>query len=64
MRSVAEKSLPMPPSTLVRANDAEGGKNSASASKTSRRLRSARMSRKNCRKVSEARRRSGAMEGM
>lgn len=60
----AWKPSPKPLSTLVSANDVEGSRNIASAISTSRFLTIAPMSRKNCAKLSRARRASGGLTGM
>ena len=62
--SGAEKSLPMPPRTLVRVKDAEGRTNSINATSTSRRRTRVRISAKKRLKLSLASRRSGPGAGI
>ncbi len=63
-RAEAWKLLPKPPRVLVSAKEAQGEAKSASAMRTSRRRTTAKTSAKNLLKLSRARRRSGAGDGM
>ena len=63
-RAEAWKSAPRPPTRLVRAKVPQGERNNSSTITTSRRRRSERTSRLNCRKLSPARRLSAPGAGI